>query len=133
MSTYYFLHFFYFLICLEVKVCWACATYVRRTRRMLLMQHAHAKQNTSRSIKTSLNHYFSGVFEGKFELDRIHMANAAQTQPNICDVRGMQFYAESSLAPKRDRVKTKYSVWSLTRTQIKRRQKGLCFKNGNVR
>ena len=38
------------------------------------------------------------------------MENAAQTQPNRREVRGVRFYAKSSLAQKPDRVKKKYSV-----------------------
>ena len=48
-----------------------------------------------------------GACEGKFEPDRRHMSNAAQTQPNI---RGIGFNAKSSVAKKPERVKKKDSV-----------------------
>ena len=53
----------------------AYAAYAQRSRHI---QHTHAKKNTSRSIKNTFEPLFFGFLEGKFELNRRHMANAAE-------------------------------------------------------
>ena len=85
-------------------------------------KHTRAKTNRSRSIKTSLNHYFSIFWRENLNL----IEDTWQTQH-----KRSQTYA---LFGQKNRHGQKKNIVSrsLTRTQIKRRQKSLRFKNGNV-